>query len=130
MIAALPLLGTAADFPRQPYAALSAAFTLSTDRVFDVGRVVTAQALFLAGVFLLYREVGPSPGIRPNLLSFSTSTLSYNDFPFLLLVEGHPADLLVTGLAVLGSTVFATAHFLGATKGYAPEHAQAVASES
>lgn len=116
-----PLLGTTARHPRDPAAAFAACLSISSRTVAGVGRVVTAQALFLFGVFRLYDLCGHSLELMPSLLGFSSSALSYNHFPLLLLFHGGLLDYVAIGVTVLGSSVFVTAHFLGVTKGYTSE---------
>lgn len=116
-----PLLGTTARHPRDPAAAFAACLSISSRTIGAVGRIVTAQALFVFGVFRLYDLCGHSLELGPSLLGFSSSALSYNHFPLLLLFHGGVLDYVAIGVTVLGSSVFVTAHFLGATRGYVSE---------
>lgn len=123
-----PLLGTTARHPRDPARALAACISIASKDLAAVGRVVTAQALFVFGTFALYDHFGHPWGLTPGLLAFSSSALSYNHFPLLLLFGGRLLDFVAIGLTVLASSVFVTAHFLGGSEGYDEVSASAPAA--
>ncbi len=124
-----PVLGATARHPNRPAAALRDTFGIVQREMWFVGRLITAEAVFLVGLFVLWgRALAPTLpfqpfdeifGWNPIALGQGASALSFNHFPFVL----GTTDRLVSGIAVLAaaftSTVFVTAHFLGATRGYA-----------
>jgi hypothetical protein len=113
-----PLLGTSARHPRDPARAFAACLSIAGKDLAAVGRIVTAQGLFVFGVFELYDLLVHPWGLSPGLLGFSSSALSYNHFPLVLLFDARPLDWVAIGLTVLASSVFVTAHFLGGSEGY------------
>ncbi len=105
-----PLVATAAEHPRCPFAALRAALETTRARFETVGNLVFGHAVFVVGTFHIGDRLW-SGAASFDLLTFSTSSLSYNPFPFALVFDPVLSTTLVVANAV-ASSVFIAGYFL------------------
>jgi hypothetical protein len=112
-----PLVGISSTQPGRPLAAIRRCLVFAHENLWIVGRYVTAQVAFLAAlVLLLGRLAGAAAPLQQ--IAISSSTLSYNQFPYAFFM-GTPWAILVAVLfSTFASAVFVTAHWLGVTEGY------------
>jgi hypothetical protein len=121
-----PLIGIASLHPGRPHKVLAATFSYIQENMAPVARFVTAQALFVFGLYYIHDQLaGPgSAQYYPawvnslDLLGHGNSTLSYNPYPYAILTTEPPMRILMVVLSAFASTVFISAHWLGVQKGY------------
>ncbi|MBK8976040.1 MAG: hypothetical protein IPM29_08945 [Planctomycetes bacterium] len=109
LLAALPAFAT--RNPHRPLRALRQAVEHAWTDLGTVGWRVTLLAGFLYGCLKLFEPLFGGP-LANHLLVHSTSTLSWNQFPFAQLATSAPALFVPMVGAVLVSTVSITAHWL------------------
>lgn len=104
-----PLIAAAAEHPRRPVAALFAALRIAHSRFETVGNLVFGHVVFLVGTFYAGDRMW-SGAASLDLLTFSSSSLSYNMFPFALVFTPALSITLVVANAV-ASSVFIAGYF-------------------
>jgi hypothetical protein len=111
-----PLFAAAAAHPRQPITALLAALRTSYQRFDVVGTLVFGQVMFLVGSLWFADRLVPGR-FDWDLLAFSSGSLSYNVFPFALLMHDKMlwCVLLTVGNA-LAASAFIAGYFLRLTE--------------
>lgn len=112
-----PVAGTATRHPGRPLPALRDALAMASRDMFAVGWPVLAQTMLLLGIAFLVGRLASSP-IPPELLTFSSSAVSFNHAPFLLVQAPAIAATIATAASVFGSAVFVTVHWEGGHRGY------------
>lgn len=124
-----PLLGITSQHPGKPHKALPATFHYIQENMAPVARFVTAQTLFLFGLFFFHAQLASYGPLGWNqsmaMLGQSNSALSYNPYPYAVLPSIPALRVLMVILSAFASTVFISAHWLGVHKGYLSSSEQA-----
>ena len=117
-----PLYAATAANPRRPIAALLAALRTSYRRFDLVGNLVFGQVMFLVASLWFADRLVPGSLGDWDLLAFSSGSLSYNVFPFALLLHDRlSVCVLLTVANALAASVFVAGYFLRLTENAAED---------
>lgn len=123
-----PLPGFASLHPGNPARAIGATLRFAYDHLQRVGFRVTLQTAFLIVMIGVMCQPFAIHRYGPEMLPLSSSSLSWNTYPFVQIPLPDGFVILCALAAALVSTVFVTAHWLDVVESHEPARRPATAA--